>query len=291
MSLRGKFNLVLLGVFLVGFVASAGVSYLMLQQQARETVLQKAGVMMGAASAIRSYTVSQIRPHLSAQVETTFLPQTVPAYAATETFNNLRETYPEYTYKEATLNPTNPRDRATDWEADIIEEFANHQDRTELVGIRELPTGESSLFLARPIRVSDPACLTCHSTPDKAPASMIELYGSSNGFNWQLDQVVGAQLVSIPMELTQADAREAFFTFMGSLLLVFVGVFIAVNLLLSKIVIGPIQRMSALADQMSSGEMDLPELEERGNDEMNILARSFNRMKRSLEQAINILEE
>ena len=291
MSLRAKFNLVLLGVFLVGFVASALASYAMLQRQARDAVLQKAGVMMGAASAIRGYTVGQIRPHLVQQMETTFLPQTVPAYAATETFNNLRQTYPEYTYKEATLNPTNPRDRATDWEADIVEEFANHADKSELVGLRNLPTGEQSLFLARPIRVGDPACLDCHSTPERAPASMIELYGSNNGFNWQLDEVVGAQIVSIPMALAQRDARQAFFTFMGSLLVVFVFVFVAVNLLLSRIVIRPIQRMSTLADQMSSGEMELPELQARGNDEIATLARAFNRMKRSLEQAINILEE
>ena len=291
MSLRGKFNLVLLGVFLVGFVVSALASYAMLQHQARESVLQKAGVMMGAASAIRGYTVAQIRPHLEYRMAETFLPQTVPAYAATETFNNLRQTYPEYTYKEATLNPTNPRDRATDWEADIIEEFANHADQSELVGTRNLPTGESSLFLARPIRVTDPACLDCHSTPERAPASMLALYGDNNGFNWQLDEVVGAQIVSIPMALAQRDARQAFLTFMGSLLVVFVAVFIAVNLLLSRIVIHPIQRMSALADQMSSGEMDLPELDARSNDEIGTLARSFNRMKRSLEQAINILEE
>jgi hypothetical protein len=41
-----------------------------------------------------------------------FLPQTVPAYAATETLAQLRKKYPNYDYKEATLNPTNPRDRS-----------------------------------------------------------------------------------------------------------------------------------------------------------------------------------
>ena len=41
----------------------------------------------------------------------TFLPQSLPAYAATEIFSTLRQQHPEYSYKEAVLNPTNPRDR------------------------------------------------------------------------------------------------------------------------------------------------------------------------------------
>jgi hypothetical protein len=54
-------------------------------------------------------------------------------------------------YKEAALNPTNPRDRAVDWEADIINTFRNHPGAAkELVGERDTPTGRS-LYLARPI--------------------------------------------------------------------------------------------------------------------------------------------
>ena len=54
-----------------------------------------------------------------------FLPQSVPFYAASQNFLKLREHHPEYAYKEATFNPTNPRDRATDWEADLIQQFRN----------------------------------------------------------------------------------------------------------------------------------------------------------------------
>src|SRR3984893_12891536 len=49
-------------------------------------------------------------------VDNEFHPQSVPAFAATEIFGYLREKFPDYFYKEATLKPTNPRDRATDWE-------------------------------------------------------------------------------------------------------------------------------------------------------------------------------
>ena len=74
----------------------------------------------------------------------------MPFYAATQNFK-LRERHPEYTYKEATLNPTNPRDRAADWEGDIIQRFRNDAHAQEVVGERDTPLGKS-LYVARPIR-------------------------------------------------------------------------------------------------------------------------------------------
>jgi len=65
-----------------------------------------------------------------------FRPQTVPAFAATEIFNYLRKKYPDYFYKEASLNPTNLRNRVADWEEDILKVFRNRPDLTLLDGER-----------------------------------------------------------------------------------------------------------------------------------------------------------
>jgi protein-histidine pros-kinase len=73
---------------------SAWVSYQLLQNNAKQEVLRNAGLMMEAALSIRGYTVSQVKPHLEPQLAETFLPQSVPAFAATETFNTLRKKYP-----------------------------------------------------------------------------------------------------------------------------------------------------------------------------------------------------
>ena len=105
MGLRLKFNLVLLAVFGLGLVASGYVSYTLLERNARDEVTRNAGLMMEAALAIRTYTIEQVRPHLDLQLMRVFLPQSVPAYAATETLSTLRKKYTDYSYKEATLNP------------------------------------------------------------------------------------------------------------------------------------------------------------------------------------------
>jgi len=289
MGLRLKFNLVLLFVFTLGLAVSGYVSYDLLHRNARDEVLRNAGVMMEAALSMRQYTVSQVRDKL-VQKEDEFLPQSVPAFAATEIMNQLRKKYPDYAYKEAALNPTNPRDRAVEWEADIVNEFRNNSARAEVSGIRSTPTG-MSLFLARPFQIKDPACLTCHTTPEAAPASMVKLYGTNNGFGWKLNEVIGAQVVSVPMSLPIQNANRAFYTFIASLAGVFAVLFVILNLMLSILIVRPITTMSVAADRISTGDTDIPELAESGRDEVALLARSFNRMRRSLEKAISLIDQ
>jgi len=289
MGLRLKFNLVLLFVFILGLGVSGYVSYDLLHKTARDEVLRNAGVMMEAALSMRQYTVSQVRDKL-AQKEDEFLPQSVPAFAATEIMNQLRKKYPDYAYKEAALNPTNPRDRAVEWEADIVNAFRNDPARGEISGTRITPTG-MSMFLARPFQIKDPACLACHTTAEVAPVSMVKLYGTSNGFGWKLNEVIGAQVVSVPMSLPIQNANRAFFTFMASLTGVFVVLFIILNFMLSVMIVRPITEMSDAADRMSTGDLEIPEFDESGRDEVSLLAKSFNRMRRSLEKAISLIDQ
>ena len=289
MGLRLKFNLVLLIVFLVGLGVAGFISREILIRNAREEVSRNAGLMMETALAVRRYTITQVRPHLDMQLMRAFLPQSVPAFAAAETMGELRKKYPDYFYKEATLNPTNPRNRATDWEADIVHEFRNRPGLKELGGERDTPTGRA-LYIARPFQITDPACLGCHTTPEAAPATMVKLYGQANGFGWKLNEVVGAQVVSVPMAVPLQNAQRAFYTFMGSLVAVFALVFVALNVMLSWMIVRPVAQLSHAADQVSTGNFEIPEFPERGRDEIALLGRAFNRMRRSLQKAMQMIE-
>jgi len=289
MSLTTKFNLVLISVFSLGLVVTGYLSHSVLQTNARNEVLERAGLMMESALAVRGYTVEEIRPLLAEKMKKEFLPQTVPAYAATRSFNKLREKHPDYAYKEATLNPTNPQNRPVAWEEDIIKEFRNHADHGEIIGVRSTPTGDS-LYLARPIQIKNQNCLICHSTVNAAPKTMLARYGNANGFGWKLNEVVGAQIVSVPMSVPFEVARQTFATFMVLLFLIFAALIVILNIMLRTIVINPVTRMSQIADQVSKGDLDTAELPEAGRDEISVLAASFNRMRRSLVKAMKMLE-
>jgi protein-histidine pros-kinase len=289
MKLIWKFNLVLLGIFVLGFAISGYVSYRVLQANAREEIVQNARLMMEAALSSRTYTNTQVKPLLETQLKYAFLPQTVPAYAATEVFNEMRKKHPDYGYKEATLNPTNPRDRASDWEADIVNAFRQSKDNVEMVGERDTPTGRA-LYLARPIQITSGACLVCHSTTEVAPKTMIDQYGSANGFGWKMNEVIGAQVVSVPMSVPIKRADETFRTFMLSLAGVFVVTFVLLNAMLHVMVIRRVTRLSAIADQVCLGNLDAGEFRTRSSDEIGVLTEALGRMKVSLVQAMKMLE-
>ena len=289
MKLLAKFNLILGLVLGAGLAIAAVLSQNFLKNSARDEVLTQARLMMEAMRAARDYTTNQVKPLLVTQQEhqRSFLPQTVPAFAATEDFGYLRAAYSDYAYKEAALNPTNPRDRAVDWEADIINNFRNHGQSKELFGERDTPTGRS-LYLARPI-AANPPCLECHSTPRAAPAAMIRRYGPNNGFGWQPNEIIGAQIVSVPMALPLKMADQAFQSLIIYLVAVFLASLLLLDLALLFTVVRPLRKLSTMADQISTGQMDMPELPAQGKDEIAVLAGSFNRMRRSLERALKML--
>ena len=289
MKLILKFNLVFLAIFLIGLGAAGYVSNRLLQDNAREEILQNARLVMEAALAARTYTSGQIRPLLMSQLQHTFLPQVVAAYAATEIIGTMRKRYSDYAYKEATLNPTNPRDRAADWEVEIINQFRINPDRGEIVGERDTPVGRS-IFIARPIQIKDSACLPCHSTVEAAPKTMLDKYGPLNGFGWQLNEVVGAQVLSVPTDVPAQRATTAFRTFMISLTAVFLVIGVAGNLMMHWMVIRPVVQLSKLADEVSLGKTGVPDFDVRSKDEIGVLVDSFNRMKKSIEHALRMLE-
>ncbi|MFO1270261.1 MAG: DUF3365 domain-containing protein [Rubrivivax sp.] len=289
MKLLLKFNLVFLAVFAAGLLTTSLITRQLLERNAEAEVLQHARFMLEKALAVRSYTSTQVAPLLETQMKYAFLPQSVPAFSATEVLAKLQKDHPEYSYKEATLNPTNPRDRAVDWEADIIAVFRKSADNKEAIGQRETPTGRS-LYIARPIRIADGACLRCHSTVDAAPRPLVEKYGPANGFGWQVGEVVGAQVVTVPMAVPLARAHEAWVVFMIALTSVFAAIGVVLNAMLWWLVIRPVTKLSRIADAVSLGDDKAPAFSSEGRDEIGALARSFTRMRRSLAQAMDMLE-
>jgi HAMP domain-containing protein len=289
MGLKAKFNLVMLLAFIGGLGLAAALSWRIVHDNVRREVLLEARIMMAEASAIRDYTANEIEPLLADQIKTRFLPHTVPSWAAQTNLRAMAAQFPDYTYKEAALNPTNPADRATDWESGIIGQFTRDPSLSEFTTTRDTPTGPS-LSIGRPIRITDKDCLTCHSTPSAAPASMIDLYGTTNGFGWKLGDVIGAQIVSVPMRVALDRANAEFKIYLGALVGVFAVTIVLMNLLLHFVIVKPVRRISAIASEVSLGNMDAPEFTVRGRDEIASLAESFNRMRRSLANAMKLLE-
>jgi HAMP domain-containing protein len=291
LKLSSKFNLLLALVFLGSLILTGLALSQLLENRIEVEVTSKAKMLIETMNSVRTYTSNHIQPLLSSQLETesNFIPETVPAYSATEVFNNLRKSkdYSNFFYKEATLNPTNLRDKADRFEQELVEQFRDDTVLKELTGFRQLPAGKM-FYIARPLAVTKESCLQCHSTPDKAPKSQITNYGSENGFGWKLNDIVAAQIISVPAAEVIDKAQQ----FWVKIMLIIIGILLAISLLMNYLlkhfIVQPIRRISRTAEAISLGQMSA-DFNHNSQDEIGSLAAAFNRMKSSLQISMNLL--
>jgi len=290
MKLLAKFNLILIVVFGTCGLLIARLSYSYLVGNARREALETAQLMLASAKSVRDYTADDLSPLLQQdpRYRTHFMAETIPFFGATATFNKLRKDYPDYDYKEAALNPTNPEDRASDWEADVIQWLRDHPNEAQEIGDRPTPAGVS-LFVAEPITATQ-ECLECHSSPSIAPKAMIAAYGSNNGFGWKNKEIVGAQIISVPLSVPVANADRAYHRLLLFLILSMLLAVAALDAGVFWFVIRPLRMVSDSSDRASRGEKNVPPVEVKGKDEITIVAASFNRMQVSLAKALKMIE-
>jgi len=291
LKLGSKLNILLAGILLFLSITMGLVLSKVLQNYAEQVVVDQASMLIETMNSIRNYTSTQINPELSNRLETeeVFLAQTVPAYSAREVFEHLRssEKYSQFFYKEATLNPTNVRDKADKFETEIVNSFKTDPiDQKQ--GFRSIPGGEI-FYIARPLKIEKESCLRCHSVPSEAPASLVASYGNENGFGWKLNEIVGAQIISVPSSKVFSAAQKLRYLVMGKVVIFLLIASALLNLFLKFTVTDPLKKMSTSSKQLSMGDMDM-EFEHKSNDEIGILAASLNRLKVSLKMAMEMLE-
>lgn len=290
MKLTTKINLILAATFVVGLTLAGVNAYFLTEDNALQQVTDQAELIMREALAVRSYTVNELRPLLNKADDGKFHPQTVAAYSATQIANLVRQARPNYSYKEAVFNPTNPRDKATPAEERIIRQFISDPSLDKLVGSQEID-GVKSLYISYPIRITDPRCLACHSKPKNAPAAMRAIYGDEGGFGWQLNEVVGTQMVVVPYTLPAQLARKTFFSFILSMAAIFMVLFLVINIIIRKLVLKPVAQITRMADETSKGNLRNPEIKVTGNDEIADMLRAFNRMRRSIIKIVQMMKK
>ncbi|HQS02336.1 MAG TPA: response regulator [Halothiobacillus sp.] len=280
---------------ILAFLLSIAVSGVFLSNamntKAQAEIQMRAEMLTRVMNSVRSYTSLHINPKLREQLHTSpeFIAETVPAFAARTVFETFRSDplFADYAYKEATLNPTSLSDQADAFEQTLIARFRADPALKVLSGFRE-EGGRNLFYTARPLAVTQPSCLQCHSTPAAAPQSLRATYGDQHGFGWKLGEIVAAQTIYVPSDEVFAQGHQYLMRAMG----IFFGVFaIGTALLIWQIrrtVVRPIQRLTNAARAIGSGSataeqlavFDEPQMCQlaQQNDEPGELARSFRMM-------------
>ena len=285
-----KFNALLLLIFIIGTVISGFALSAAMQNRAEAEVADKAEILTQTMNSVRDYTSNNIKPLLADRLltETNFIPETVPAYSAREVFENFRQRpeYQSFLYKEATLNPTNPRDKADELETKIVKEFRQNPNLTEKTGYYNRD-GEKLFYIARPLSIDKTSCLQCHGRVEDAPSSMINTYGSNNGFGWKLHEIVAAQTIYIPANEVFARGHQYWLLAIAIFITIFTTVIYLTNLLLRRAVIKPLEQLTKIAQTLRnrdltevSGSIESWEIATiaRRHDEPGQLARAFQHL-------------
>lgn len=276
-KLGTKFTVILLIVLLLGSALGGLVLSRTLQHRAEEKIVSEGLVLMESIKAVRTYTDEQVRPLLEAQLaKDDFVPEVVPAYAARRTFENFQaksSEFKEMRYKEAMINPTNPKDRADAFEEELIKRMLVTSE-AEVSGFHTVPGQGQMFYSARPIVIESATCLRCHGRVADAPAQMIALYGKERGFNWELNRVAGTSVVYVPAETVFRESRRAF----SSVMSIFVGAFaialLGLNRLLKPAVIQPVQQLARISQKLSANEIKSTEdLESADNHRLTALTK------------------
>ena len=295
LNLGAKFTLLLALVFLTGMVASWFALSEALQSKAEREVVSKAQILLKTMNSVRQYTSENINVHLRPLLDqrSQFISETVPGYSARRVFEYFRsgKDYEDFIYKEATLDPTNPLDKADGFEASLVEGFRRDPALPEQTGFREIG-GRNMFFTARPIRIRSASCLECHSVPSAAPASMIEAYGSSNGFGWNMGDVIGSQIVYVPAQAVFSAGQQSAVLVTGIFVAIFALAAIAITVFFRRAVVRPLGGLTAATQALSRGNPDseLPVSPERSKipetavhgDEIVQLAERFDFMTREV---------
>lgn len=287
-----KFTLILSFVFIGGIITSWIILSQVLERRAEEEVSARGLVLIETMNSVRHYTSTMVNPLLADDlaVAEQFIPETVPAFSAREVFETLRqnEAYRNYLYKEASLNPTNPRNLADDFEMSIVNQFRADESLTQLMGFTVL-NGEHVFYNARPLVIGSQSCLACHDTPETAPASLISTYGSENGFGWEVGQIIAAQMIYVPADAVFDSARLSLTLVMGIIVLIFALVVAVTNALLKRTVVRPVEQMAGLAKQISADRLapdavELAAVERLAHrqDELGRTASVFQRMAKEV---------
>lgn len=293
LKLGTKLNLILISI-LISAIAICGVLLSrILEHKIEREVADKAFLIIETMNSVRNYTSSQVKPELASRLatEANFIPETVPAYSAREVFEGLRKQpkYEDFLYKEATLNPTNPRDKADSFETIMTQKFRQDLQLQEQTGFRTY--GKNKFYyIARPLKIGKASCLECHDTVERAPANLINTYGTEHGFGWKLNEIVASQVVSVPASQVYAAARQLKFTVLGIVGSIFVTAIFLINLFLNKSIIKPIKQIAAKSNEISTGDLEI-QFTHNSKDEIGSLTKSLNRMVQSLKMAFEMIDD
>ncbi len=196
----------------------------------------------------------------------------------------------DYYYKECAVNARSPENEADDFEKAFIHELNSNSDLNIKSLIRKID-GKYFYVTMQRGEMMEESCLRCHSSHDKAPKGLVDIYGPVRSFNRKIGDVISAISIRVPLNHAYVNA-DKFSIQLSLLLLIIVFLAFTAYFMVYRGFIGsPIKNiddkiLNIINDDKKLGEnVPLPLAKEIRN-----LTMSFNTMSSRLRSNMDTLE-
>ena len=213
-------------------------------------------------------------------------------YAVREIENNFKSLNDEeYYYKECAINARSPENEADEFEKAFIEELNTNPKLQYRSLVRNLDGAYYYVTLRRG-EVMKKNCLQCHSTPDKAPKGLLDVYGPGRSFKRSANDVVSAISIRVPLSTAYKKADRFSDHLSKMFLVVLLTMFVVQYFIYRFFILQPITTLKDTAlnisknDDLLGEEILLPVSREFAE-----LSSSFNTMSKKLRYQLDHLEE
>ncbi|MGB3211804.1 MAG: DUF3365 domain-containing protein [Desulforhopalus sp.] len=282
MSIRVRFISIIVICSLLATVALAFLSYRFTVKGSLDEARKKGTIVSTFIESSRMFYRNEQRPIVMKIVDKDrFYPNLMSGFALTRgVWDEFTKKLPDYRFKQATLDPLYPPNKADRDEIALIAEFDRNKDLKIKEGILK-KNGESFLYFARPIKIGK-GCLRCHGDPADAPKDQIEIYGTKNGYNWKEGATVAAFITYVPIQKALESARKSatvlFFYGLGGITLLTLIIWFSFD----RYVVAPITRLENRATEISLGKNLNESIVIGTTDEIGSLSRAIDRMRISV---------
>jgi two-component system NtrC family sensor kinase len=279
LTLTKKF---LLGVGVIVIVFWALFSYLVyiyLKEINKTDAFNQSNLLFEQIQSTRRYVREDLRPLMYHVLpENHFIKEAMSVSFITKSImNDFGEKHPDVIYRRVALDPLNPENAANDRERGFIALFEKDRERSVWKGVLEIDQMKYAIH-AKPVIIEE-GCLSCHGSPESAPADLIKAYGTSHGFNKKAGDIIGIEYLALPLDKTFSQISDLVMTIFIAGIIGMVLMFTAINSLINLVAVRPLGKVRSFFRSVVKGDKGLDsKFAVRSGDEIGELAHSFNRM-------------
>ena len=206
----------------------------------------KASLVLTQAEAIQAYVREVLRPAMYGQLppDGFVLEAMSSTYVTRRIMNGIDVRGDPFRYRRVAVGARNPDSEADAFERGLMARFAKDPalSRLEEMTSRD---GEEVYVAARPVRL-DGTCLHCHGDPADAPKALLARYGVGRGFGRHPGELVGLDVVTIPVSGPLSQITGATIGYLSLFALGLAVFYLTIQVFFDRLVVVNLRRTTAI---------------------------------------------